>query len=204
MLEFQRIVNERRFADFPFAYADAKIDASPLARRTAPRARGRPPELGRTDAARADVDWLFADDMDRLPFDFNWMSALGELGEALAALGDAPRAEQLYARGLPYADRAVTSGRAIGSQGSVSHTLGRLAATAGRAGHRGRRTSAPRWTHRRGWTRARGRSTRARAWRRPCARAGSRRRRSASSRRRGPRPRRSASRAPSPEPSGAP
>ena len=89
-------------------------------------------ELGRTDAARADVDWLFADDLARLPFDFNWMSAIGELGEALAALGDTARAELLYRVALPYADRAVTAGRAICSQGSVEHTLGRLAATAGR------------------------------------------------------------------------
>ena len=95
MLEFQRIVNERRFADFPFAYADAKIDASPAGPAYRASRAWAAAELGRTDAARADVDWLFADDMDRLPFDFNWMSALGELGEALAALGDAPRAEQL-------------------------------------------------------------------------------------------------------------
>ena len=70
--------------------------------------------------------------MARLRFDFNWMSAIGELGEALAVLGDGTRAEQLYRVALPYADRVVTSGRAIGSQGSVEHTLGRLAATAGR------------------------------------------------------------------------
>ena len=132
MLEFQRIVNERRFADFPFAFVDAKIAASPAGPAYRASRAWAAAELGRTAAARADVDWICADDLARLPFDFNWMSAIGELGEALAALGDGARAEQLYRVALPYADRVVTSGRAIGSQGSVEHTLGRLAATAGR------------------------------------------------------------------------
>ena len=132
MLEFQRIVNERRFADFPFAFADAKIAGSPAGPAYRASRAWAAAELGRTAAARADVDWICADDLARLRFDFNWMSAIGELGEALAVLGDGTRAEQLYRVALPYADRVVTSGRAIGSQGSVEHTLGRLAATAGR------------------------------------------------------------------------
>ena len=57
---------------------------------------------------------------------------------------------------LPYADRVVISGRAIGSQGSVEHTLGRLAATAGRPSPRSatsaRRSRRRRAIDARAWT----------------------------------------------------
>ena len=132
MLGFQRIVNERRFADFPFAFADAKVAGSPAGPSYRASRAWAAAETGRVDAARADVDWLCADDLARLPFDFNWMSAIGELSEAVAVLGDSARAGLLYRVALPYADRFVTAGRAICSQGSVEHALGRLAATAGR------------------------------------------------------------------------
>ena len=54
------------------------------------------------------------------------------MSEAIAILGDAELAERTYPVALPYADRALVAGRAICSQGSMHHYLGRLAATMGR------------------------------------------------------------------------
>jgi tetratricopeptide (TPR) repeat protein len=60
------------------------------------------------------------------------MSALGELAEPIALLGDTERAAMLYDRLLPYAGRRLAAGRAVYEQGSVHYALGRYAATLGR------------------------------------------------------------------------
>ena len=56
---------------------------------------------------------------------------MAELSEAAARLDDPPRAQRLYDRLIPYADRSLCSGRAVFTYGSAEHYLGRLAATLG-------------------------------------------------------------------------
>ena len=132
MLRMQIAIQENRFEDYDFAFVDDKIATSPAG----PAYRGSRAwalaELGRDEEARADLAWLSADNYGRLPFDFNWLSAVGESAEAIAALGEPALADDLYALVLPYADRTLVAGRAICSQGSMHHYLGRLAATARR------------------------------------------------------------------------
>jgi DNA-binding SARP family transcriptional activator len=123
---------ERRFEDYDFDFVTDKIENSPAGPAYRSSRAWTNAELGRVEEARADLEWLAADGFARLPFDFNWLSAVGELAEAIAILGDGERAEELYALVLPYADRSLVAGRAICWQGSMHHYLGRLAATSGR------------------------------------------------------------------------
>ena len=87
---------------------------------------------GQSDAAREQYAIVAADDFAALPFDTNWPSAMGELASACIELGDPGLARPLYDRLLPYADRALTAGRAIASYGSTDRLLGGLAAILGR------------------------------------------------------------------------
>jgi hypothetical protein len=125
-------IQEQRFEEYDLAFVDERIAHSPAG----PAYRGSRAwalaALGRPAEARADLDWLWAGGFARLPFDFNWLSAVGETAEAIALLGDAERAEDLYAIAFPYSGRTLVAGRAICSQGSMHHYLGRLAVTAGR------------------------------------------------------------------------
>jgi len=87
---------------------------------------------GRDAEARVLLDRIAADDYVGLEWDANWLSAVGELSEATALLGDAERAAALYERLLPYADRRIVAGRAVWDQCSAEYALGRFAATFGR------------------------------------------------------------------------
>jgi tetratricopeptide (TPR) repeat protein len=87
---------------------------------------------GRPDAAREQFALIAADDFAALPFDVNWASGMGELASACIELRDPELAAALYERLLPYADRALTAGRAISSFGSTQRLLGGLAAVLGR------------------------------------------------------------------------
>jgi tetratricopeptide (TPR) repeat protein len=87
---------------------------------------------GRPDAAREQFAILSADGFAALPFDTNWPSAMGELASACIGLGDPGLALPVYERLLPYADRALTAGRAVASFGSTQRLLGALAAVLGR------------------------------------------------------------------------
>ena len=133
MLELQMAIQEGRFEDgYDLAFADERIANSPAGPAYRSSRAWALAETGRLDAARADIAWLAHDGWSRLPFDFNWLSAVGESAEAIALLGDAELAASLHPLALPYADRPMVAGRAICCQGSMEHYLGRLAATAGR------------------------------------------------------------------------
>jgi DNA-binding SARP family transcriptional activator len=88
---------------------------------------------GREADARAMLDRIAADDYAALAWDANWLSALGELAEATALLGDRERAAVLYERLLPYADRRLVAGRAVYDQCSAQFALGLYATTLGRS-----------------------------------------------------------------------
>ena len=66
-----------------------------------------------------------------LPLHADWLYAAATLGLHAAHLGEASAAAALYPRLLPYRDRTVTAGRASFCAGSVSLSLGLLAATLG-------------------------------------------------------------------------
>ncbi len=86
--------------------------------------------LGRTDAARELADRLTREDLAELRLDANWHAVL-DLAEALALLGDAERAERLYAHLAPYSGLHAVAARAVVWYGPVDHFLGMLALTAG-------------------------------------------------------------------------
>jgi tetratricopeptide (TPR) repeat protein len=88
-------------------------------------------ELGRVDEAREGFERIAAAGFDALPRDANWMIAVTLAAEVCAALGDAARAEELYALLHSYANRNVIVGRAATCNGSASRLLGLLAATMG-------------------------------------------------------------------------
>jgi tetratricopeptide (TPR) repeat protein len=88
-------------------------------------------ELGRPDEARADLDRIAAGGLDAFPRDANWLIAMTLLAEVCAAVGDPLRAEELYVRLAPFANRNVVVGRAASCNGSASRPLGQLAAAIG-------------------------------------------------------------------------
>ncbi len=95
-------------------------------------------ETGRPDEARR---WLeeMAGEGFATPFDFLWMRYHAEAAWTCAGVGDAARAEELYRRLEPYADRVVCMAQGGVTTGSLSHYLGLLAATMGRIDDAGAR-----------------------------------------------------------------
>jgi DNA-binding SARP family transcriptional activator len=64
-------------------------------------------ELGHTGEAREALDAIAVDGYAGLPFDEEWLVSIGLLAEAASVLGDADRAQELYALLLPYGDRVA-------------------------------------------------------------------------------------------------
>jgi tetratricopeptide (TPR) repeat protein len=84
---------------------------------------------GDPDGARKHLALVIA----KVPFDANWLSAMGESAEACALLGDEEPSRAIYERLLPYADAPLSAGRAVASLGSTQRLLGGLAAVLGRS-----------------------------------------------------------------------
>jgi hypothetical protein len=91
-------------------------------------------EIGRVDEAREQLAILAADGFARLPFDANWLSALGECTGACRVVGDRETAARVYDLLAPYAGRPITAGRAIVALGAVDRCLGDLALLLDRPG----------------------------------------------------------------------
>ncbi|MEX1255963.1 MAG: protein kinase [Dehalococcoidia bacterium] len=89
-------------------------------------------DADRPDRAREWFDRLAAADFADIPKDPQWIVTLMLAAYAARRLGDAPRAAKIYEILQPYAQRQVTVGFAFLCQGSVSLSLGQLAATMGR------------------------------------------------------------------------
>jgi len=90
-------------------------------------------EIGRESDARAEFERAAVNDFAAFPRDAAWMNAMGEAARVAAHLRDAPRAAALYAKLEPYAARSIVVPFAAACEGSISHSLGLLAATLGRA-----------------------------------------------------------------------
>jgi DNA-binding SARP family transcriptional activator/tetratricopeptide (TPR) repeat protein len=88
-------------------------------------------EEGRLAEAEAEFERLAAHDFEDVPRDLDWMIAMTLLSDVCADLGDARRAELLYALLEPYADVNVVIGFAAVCLGSAASFLGKLAATMG-------------------------------------------------------------------------
>jgi tetratricopeptide (TPR) repeat protein len=88
-------------------------------------------ELGRPEEARAEFERVAAGHFADIPRDANWLIAITLLAEVCAALGDAPRAGELYSMLLPYEGHNVVVGRNATNNGCASRLLGALAATQG-------------------------------------------------------------------------
>jgi tetratricopeptide (TPR) repeat protein len=87
-------------------------------------------ELGRDAEARVRFEALASDVFAGLPFDEEWLLGRSLLAETARSLGDTLRAQALYGKLLPYADRVAVGIPEI-STGSVSRYLGLLAWTIG-------------------------------------------------------------------------
>ena len=88
-------------------------------------------QLGRPEDARAEFDIVAEDGFRRVARDWNWLPSMFVLAEVCAELGDAARAETLYALLAPFASRNAVLGY-VYTFGSVSLALGKLAAVLGR------------------------------------------------------------------------
>ena len=76
------------------------------------------------------AELLAAERPEALPRDMTWLACVVLWARVCASVGDAARAESLYALLEPYADQVVYTG--ISAWGDVDHALGRLATAAGR------------------------------------------------------------------------
>lgn len=86
-------------------------------------------ETGRMDEAREEVDSLA---VDEIPEDVDWLTTMTMLADLAADLGDAERADRLYALLEPYAEVNVVIGLGVVCEGAAARYLGRLAAATGR------------------------------------------------------------------------
>jgi AAA ATPase domain len=76
------------------------------------------------------AELLAAERLEVLPRDTTWLACAVLWAFVCASVGDAARAEALYAELRPYSDQVVYTG--ISAWGDVDHALGRLATVAGR------------------------------------------------------------------------
>jgi tetratricopeptide (TPR) repeat protein len=86
-------------------------------------------ESGQKAKAEAEFERLAANGFTDLPQDLTWLIATALLSEVCASLGDARRAEHLYALLAPYGNRNVIAPQAFACLGSASRYLGLLAST---------------------------------------------------------------------------
>ena len=86
-------------------------------------------EREKLERYRRELDALAADGFAAVANDMNHLASLAGLAQGAAALGDAPRAEALYTRLLPYRSRTVLIGRGAVCLGPVEFYLGVLAST---------------------------------------------------------------------------
>ena len=87
-------------------------------------------ELGRLEEARDHFEKLAVDDFASLPRDVGWLSGMAMLAMVCSSLGDARRAEVLYDKLAPYADRNIVVYAAL-CLGPAPLYLGMLAVTKG-------------------------------------------------------------------------
>ena len=128
MLRFSEIIMRGTWDAIDVDLLHEKLETSPAAMAWRCSYTWMLAATGRDAASREQ----FAVALDGLPFDVNWPSGIGELAAACLELRDPELAAPLYERMLPYADVALTAGRAVSTFGSTERLLGGLAALLGR------------------------------------------------------------------------
>jgi DNA-binding SARP family transcriptional activator/DNA polymerase III delta prime subunit len=123
----------RAFDEVDLHWADDKIAHSPAGVSWIPGYSWVLAELGRKQEAREYLARIAPDRFATLPFDTNWLGAIGEASEAVVILGDTATAAVLYDLLKPYTGRPITAGRAVVNYGSADRHLGELASMLGRA-----------------------------------------------------------------------
>ena len=134
MLEHFEQVLRRRFAEMDVDFIERKARESPAAPAYRTMLVWLYAELGRLEEARRVWSGLLSDRFAGIPFDANWLSAMGELTEASALLHDAEGASAIYELLKPYAEHSLVAGRGVSTYGSAHNALGLAALTAGRPG----------------------------------------------------------------------
>ena len=130
--EVQVLIDTGRFDGFDRDFVDRGVADSPAAWAWKTWLAWVEAGLGRRAEAEALVDDLARDDFAAVRLDANW-HAVGDLAEALAALGPAQAARAARLRGMlaPYAGRVGVVGRAAACYGPLDYHLGLLAAVEG-------------------------------------------------------------------------
>jgi DNA-binding SARP family transcriptional activator len=123
-------IEERGFSESDRAYVEREMNASAVPWAWMTSLAWISAALGHAAEARELVERLTPNGQLALELDANWHAAL-DLCEALAVLGDAERADLLYARLAPYAGLHGVVARAVYWYGPVDLYLGMMALTAG-------------------------------------------------------------------------
>ncbi|MGH7936349.1 MAG: adenylate/guanylate cyclase domain-containing protein, partial [Chthoniobacterales bacterium] len=87
--------------------------------------------LGRRAEARAELEFLAADDFSQVPRDWNWLAVFCAVAAVCVALRDLPRARKVYDLLSPYRLRNITVGWGDLSYGCSNRLLGMLATALG-------------------------------------------------------------------------
>jgi hypothetical protein len=132
LLEHFEQVLRRRFAEMDADFIQRKARESPAAPAYRTMLVWLYAELGRLEEARRVWRGLLSDRFAGIPFDANWLSAMGELAEASSLLHDADGASAIYELLRPYAEHSLAAGRGVATYGSAHNALGLAALTAGR------------------------------------------------------------------------
>jgi hypothetical protein len=124
---FQRALVEQAWEDIPLDYIAERVRTSPAGWAYRQSYIWILAALGREDEARAELAVVrAAGGPSAWPRDTNWLSAILELSEAAWLLRDRELGAELHALAAPFADRIVSSTRALHVMGSVAGLLARL------------------------------------------------------------------------------
>ena len=124
---FQSALADEAFEDVPLDLLEERIRTSPAGWAYRQSYIWTLAALGREDEARAQIEIVrAAGGPSAWPRDTNWISAVQELAEAAWLLRDRDLGAELCELAAPFADRIVSSTRALHMIGPVSAVLGRL------------------------------------------------------------------------------
>ena len=131
MLRLQTMLCRGRFSEADLEVMRAQARDSPVSDAWRCGLAWYLAELGYADEAREHLEYLGGKGFGSIPRDMNWMTTLSECAETAALLGDTRWAGELYDLLAPFADRPVTSGRAVFIEGTGHRSLALLAALQG-------------------------------------------------------------------------
>jgi tetratricopeptide (TPR) repeat protein len=132
MLRHHERVLTDDWTDLPFAWVEDRIANHPAGFSYRPGYAWALAALGRSGDAAAQLEVVLADDLAGLPFDTNWISAFGEIGECALLLRHEDAARAVLRHLTPYATQQLAAGRAVITYGCGHRQLGHACAILGR------------------------------------------------------------------------